>query len=60
MKERKKAIIRARCPESLKHGVEEVARIQKIDSADVIRIACENYVAQIKRSFDARAPMHGT
>lgn len=47
-KERKKAVIRARCPESLKRAIEDVARIQKVDSADIIRIACESYVTKIR------------
>ena len=53
MKEPKKAVIRARCPESLKRSLEEVASIQRIDPADVLRIAAEDYVHKIRGAFQA-------
>jgi hypothetical protein len=56
-KEPKKAVIRARCPESLKDALDEVARIQRIDSADVIRIACESYVSRIRGLAFDRSPL---
>lgn len=48
IKEPKNAVIRARCPLTLKEQVENIAQMQKIDPADVIRIACETYVVRVK------------
>lgn len=51
MKPRKNAVIRARCPDVLKQQIEEIAKIQKVDPSDVIRIACDNYVARIQTAM---------
>lgn len=55
MKEPKDAVIRARCPRALKGALDEVARMQRIDPADVIRIACENYINRIKAALASTA-----
>lgn len=55
MKEPKRAVIRARCPESLKLALEEVASIQKIDAADVIRRACEVYITNIRTGLERQS-----
>lgn len=59
MKQAKDAVIRARCPKTLKDSVEEIARIQKIDSSDVVRIALDSYVARIQAAFRGQLPTLG-
>lgn len=56
MKQPKNAVIRARCNVALKESVEDIARMQKIDPADVIRIACESYVNRIQAALRGQMP----
>lgn len=50
MKTPKNAVIRARCHSDLKRDVDEVARLQNVDPADIIRKAVLNYVERIRES----------
>jgi hypothetical protein len=45
----KTTVIRARCDESLKTGIERIALISQLDTADIIRIACNNYIQQFQK-----------
>jgi len=47
-KDPKNAVIRARCPDVLKQQIEEIAKMQKLDPSDIIRIACDTYVARVQ------------
>lgn len=60
MKKPKNAVIRARCEDALKEQIEDIARMQKIDPADVIRIACESYAARIRAAFRGQMPNIGS
>lgn len=55
MKQPKNAIIRARCHEDLKKGVEDIAKIQNIDPADVIRNACHQYIRKVREAVQFTA-----
>ncbi len=55
MKPLKNAVIRARCHETLKKDVEDIARLQSIDPADVVRKACQNYVRKVRESMNQLA-----
>ncbi len=48
VKAAKKEMIRARCDESLKNDITRVAMLKQLDEADIIRIACFNFVQQYK------------
>jgi hypothetical protein len=55
IKEPKDAVIRARCVSALKKDLEDVARLQGIDSADVLRIAAQNYVRKVREKMNGLA-----
>lgn len=46
----KEAVIKARCDSSLKKEVEQVAFIQELDVADIVRKAVRQYVQDFKKS----------
>ena len=45
----KKQVIRARCEPSLKEQIERVAYLQQLDPADIIRVACAQYVHRFQK-----------
>jgi hypothetical protein len=55
MKQPKKSVIRARCSDDLKRGVEELARLQNVDPADVIRIAVQKHIQRARDSIQLAA-----
>lgn len=48
MRKPKTAVIRARCEETLKSDLDLVAALKHLDSADIIRIACAEFVEKFK------------
>lgn len=42
-------MIRARCDVELKRSIEQIAAIQQLDAADIIRIACAAYVLKFRQ-----------
>lgn len=48
---RKSEVLRARVHPQLKDDIFKVARIRHLDTSDIIRIACADYVASFKRKL---------
>jgi hypothetical protein len=48
MKPAKTEMLKARCEPKLKEDVEQIALLKSLDPADIIRLACVNYVRQVQ------------
>lgn len=45
----KTEILRARCTLEMKRDVNQIAELQQLDEADLVRIACANLIRQFKQ-----------
>ena len=50
MKERKNALLKVRCETALKTDLETVAKLQRLDVSDIVRMASALYVDNVLRS----------
>lgn len=50
---KKSAVLRARCDTELKLDVQRIAAVNKLDEADLVRIACSKLVKEFNQKLES-------
>jgi hypothetical protein len=58
-REAKTEILRARCDSALKRDLQLLAQLRMLDTSDIVRIACADYVHRSRQNNEAQTTARG-